>query len=385
MRIVFYCGNSPDEWAPPRLTEGIGGSETAVIQIARLFQVAGWRVDVFCHAGRWEGEHDGVGYWEPSRLRAEESCDVLVVWRNPAGHALPVRAERKLLWLHDHNYGPAARADLAEWPMVLGVSAYHADTLRRYYDLDPARVSFVPNGIDLARFDPTVRKTPLRCVYASSPDRGLDLLLEIWPRIRGDEPAELHVAYGWQNLDNLIRLGRRDLIPFKETMERKIADTEGVVWRDRLGQGELAQLYAESYAMLYPSHFLETSCISVMEAMAGGCVPVTSSAGNLKDVVGDDGIVVWGPNHTRSNPYSPSWRDFYVQVARGVIYELNIRKQAELRCRDRAQLFSWEAAFRDHWLPLVESLLRGDAKTDPPAVDGPQPSVPTASLPVATG
>jgi glycosyltransferase involved in cell wall biosynthesis len=353
VRIVFFCGLSPDEWAPPRLTEGIGGSETAVMQIARLFRQAGWRVDVYCHAGRYEGEHDGVGYWEPSRLRADEQCDVLVVWRNPAGHALPVRSERRLLWLHDHNYGPAARADLAEWPVVLGVSAYHADFLRRAYDLDPARVSFVPNGIDLARFDQGVRKAPLRCVYASSPDRGLDLLLEMWPEIRGDEDAELHVAYGWQNLDNLIKLGRRDLLPFKETMERKIAETEGVVWRDRLGQGELARLYAESYAMLYPSHFLETSCISAMEAMAGGCVPVTSSAGNLKDVVGDAGIVVWGPNHTRSNPYSPAWRDFYVQVAKGVIYEMNVRRTAEARCRAKAQGFSWEQSFRDHWLPLV--------------------------------
>lgn len=352
MRIVFYCGMSPDEWAPPRLTEGIGGSETAVIQIAKLFQQEGWRVDVYCHAGRWEGEHDGVGYWEPERLRADEECDVLVVWRNPAGHALPVRSDRKLLWLHDHNYGPAAQADLAAWPVVLGVSAYHADFLRRAYDLDADRVSYVPNGIDLARFAEPVRKK-LQCVYASSPDRGLDLLLDLWPLIRGDEECELHVAYGWHGLDNLVKMGRRDLLPFKEQMQAKIKGTEGVVWRDRLGQGELAQLYSESYAMLYPSHFLETSCISAMEAMAGGCVPVTSSAGNLKDVVGDAGVVVWGPNKTRSNPYSQAWRDFYTQVAKGVIFEMNVRKQAEMACRERAQGFTWERSFREYWLPLV--------------------------------
>lgn len=368
-RIIFWAPSGGEEWAPPVLNaQGLGGSETAVIKIADLFTKAGWRTDVYCHAGRYEGLHENTGYWEPERLRTDEECDVLVVWRNPAAHALPIRSHRKLLWLHDHNYGPAAQADLAAWPMVLGVSAYHADSLRRAYGIDPARISYVPNGIDLERFDPTVRKK-LQCVYASSPDRGLDLLLDLWPHIRGDEDVDLHIAYGWQNYDNLIRLGRRDLVPFKEQMERKIKETEGVVWRDRLGQQELATLYSESYAMLYPSHFLETSCISAMEAMAGGCVPITSSAGNLKDVVGDAGIVVYGPNRTRSNPYSQAWRDFFCTVTKGVLFEMNTRRIAEARCRERAKLFTWERSFREFWLPLVEGLTPEQNISDQPSTD----------------
>ena len=354
-RIIFFCGNSADEWAPPVLdAQGLGGSETAVIKIAALFQKAGWVVTVYCHAGRYEGEHEGVLYLEPQRLRPDESCDVLVVWRNPAGHSLPILAPIRLLWLHDHTYGAGARDDLHNdaWTRVLGVSAYHRDHLIRAYGLEPARADYVPNGIDPDRFDPTVRKK-LQCVYASSPDRGLDLLLDLWPHIRGDEDVDLHVAYGWQNMDALIRLGRGDLLAFKQQMERKIKDTAGVVWRDRLGQQELATLYSESYAMLYPSHFLETSCISAMEAMAGGCVPITSSAGNLKDVVGDAGIVVYGPNRTRSNPYSQAWRDFYTQICKGVLFEMNTRRVAELRCRERAQGFTWQESFEKHWLPLV--------------------------------
>lgn len=355
-RIVFYCGPSPFEWAPPVLnTEGLGGSETAVIKIADLFQKAGWIVDVYCHAGRFEGEHDGVGYWEPERFRPATATDVLVSWRFPEGHTIPAPAKIKLLWLHDYNYGPERGESVAHpaWTKVLGVSRYHADMLARFYGLEPERVSYVPNGIDLDRFDPTIRKVPLRCVYASSPDRGLDVLLDVWPKIIGDEKgAELHIAYGFHTMDKMIEMGRKDLAEFKAGMQRKIEKAPNVVFRDRLPQDELARLYSESYVLLYPSHFLETFSITAVEAAAGGCVPITSSAGALKETVGDGGLIVFGPNGTRSNPYSSAWRDFYAQVARGVIFEMNTRKVLEARSREWAKQWTWEASFA-RWLEIV--------------------------------
>jgi tetratricopeptide (TPR) repeat protein len=78
-RIVFWCGRAMEPWAPPKLNEtGIGGSETAVVEIARRFARDGWRVDVYNSPGPYEGLHDGVGYWEPERyrraMRATSSC-----------------------------------------------------------------------------------------------------------------------------------------------------------------------------------------------------------------------------------------------------------------------------------------------------------------------
>lgn len=360
-RIVFYLGRTLEEVAPPVLNErGIGGSETAVIEIARRFADDGWRVDVFTSAGRYEGEHGGVGYWEPGRLGPDERADVLVSWRKPDAHGLPISTRARVLWCHDHNGGPAWAPFLPLWDRVLGVSAYHRDFLADAYALPPDKVGYVPNGIDLNRFDPTIRKIPGRCVYASSPDRGLVTLLKMWPEIIGDETTpELHVAYGFHNIDKWIETGRNDLAEFKAEVMTLMERTPRVVWRDRLPQNDLARLYAESYAWLYPSDFLEVSCISAMEAMAGGAVPVCSSVGALKETVGDGGLVVYGPDKTRSNPYSPAWRDFYVQCARGVLFEMNTRKRLEGRARERAKAFTWDANYRDHWKPLVEALLDG--------------------------
>jgi len=363
-RIVFWCGRSAEPWGPPKLDQtGLGGSETAVVKIAERFARDGWRVDVYGHPGQYEGEWDDVGYWEQERLGTAERADVLVSWRQPALR-VPIEARASLLWLHDHNGGEAWRLPLWTWDVVLGVSAYHRDFLQAaYFDTlcyQKTRVSYVPIGIDLGRFDPTTPKQPFSAIYASSPDRGLLTLLDLWPRIAGDEQsAVLTVAYGFDTMDAWINAGRHDLAEFKDAVLAKIRSTPRVESTGRLPQDELARRYDRTVALLYPSDFLETNCITAAEAMAGGCIPVCSSVGALKETVGEGGLVVWGPGRTRSNPYSPAWRDFYVRCAQGVLFERTNRLVLEARARERAKSLTWDIAYERHWLPIVKSLLEG--------------------------
>jgi glycosyltransferase involved in cell wall biosynthesis len=359
-RIIFFCGRAAEPWAPPSLdSSGIGGSETAVVKIAQRFARDGWRVDVYNGPGQYEGEYADVGYWEPSRLRADEACDVLVAWRQPALR-LPLAARARVLWCHDWAGGDAWRPHLGDWDRVLGVSATHARFLADAYALACEKVGFVPNGVDLERFDPTIPKEPFSAIYASSPDRGLLTLLDLWPRIAGDEAsARLTVAYGFDTMQAWIDAGRHDLQEFKDHCLRKMEQTPRVEYVGRLGQDELARRYAATVAWLYPSDFLETSCISAMEAMAGGAVPICSSVGAIKETVGDGGLVVWGPGRTRSNPYSPAWRDYFVRVAQGVLFERQTRLILEAKARERAKALTWDASYQHHWKPLVEGLLRG--------------------------
>lgn len=273
---------------------------------------------------------------------------MFVSWRDPRAHSMPVKARQKVLWCHDLNYGPDVREDIAyKWDHVLGVSAWHATMLCRYYDIEAIPVDFVPNGIDLARFVEPVKKVPFRCVYASSPDRGLDRLLALWPSIHKAEPkAELHVAYGWENIDKMIAQGRQDLVKFRTDMARMIETTEGVVWRGRLPQDDLAKLYSEAYAWLYPCDFLEVSCISAMEAMAGGAVPIVTKAGALPETIGDAGFLVPGPPQTRA--FGSTWPN----VVKGVLTDTQLRLSYSARGRARAQGFTWDAAF-ERWLSIL--------------------------------
>jgi len=352
-RIVFWAPSNLEEWAPPKIEEtGLGGSETAVIQIAKRFAADGWRTDVYTNAGAYEGVYDEVGYWDARRYDTGQLSDVGVSWRQPhIGTTL--RADHRLLWCHDLNYGPLQPGVLSVFEKILGVSDWHAQRLRAYYDLQDDAVAWVPNGIDLSYFGHTERKVPFRCVYASSPDRGLLQLLHLWPQIVGGESgATLHIGYGFDTIDKLIERGRTDLIPFKEAVEKKVADTPQVVWRGRLSQRELATLYEESWLWLYPTSFLEVSCISAMEAMAGGAVPVTSAAGALRETIGGAGVVVTGM------PHSFKWQDFYVQCAKAALKDANIRKPLEYAARARGQTLTWDASY-EMWKGHVGALLSG--------------------------
>jgi hypothetical protein len=55
------------------------------------------------------------------------------------------------------------------------------------------------NGIDVSRFENEVPKVGNRLIYASSPERGLERLLDLFPLIRAAVPdAELHVYHGFK-------------------------------------------------------------------------------------------------------------------------------------------------------------------------------------------
>lgn len=350
-RIVFWCPRALEPWAPPSLiSTGIGGSETAVVHVAKHFADAGWLVDVFNSPEQFEGEHDGVGYWDPSRYDAGQPCDVFVSWRDPAAIDVPSPARARVCWMHDLHAGPDAGPLLARFDRVLGVSRWHADYLAQQYGL--TNTGHVPNGIDLARFAEPVRKVPWRVVFGSSPDRGLDRLLALWPEIVKAEPeATLHVAYGWENVDKRVAAGDQGYAAFKDRIVRAMEALPSVTWRGRLGQDDLARFYQEAWAWAYPTSFTEVSCITAMEAMAGGAIPVCSSVAALKETVGDGGLVVDG------NTYGAAWRAFYVHVLSGVLGEANVRYSYEHRARARAQSFTWERSFAEHWLPAVTALL----------------------------
>ena len=347
-RIAFWCMAGWEPWSPASInTTGIGGSETAVIEVARRFARAGWLVDVYNGCDYLEGEYEGVGYWDPQRLHSGEAVDVLVGWRQPHVHALDITARQKVLWMHDLNAGPKAGEDLARWDQVLAVSAWHVRMLERYYGLEQA--GFVPNGVNLERF-PTLRKVPFRCVYASSPDRGLAKLLEMWPTVVAAEPAAtLHIAYGWETAEKMVQHGHpygEQILKLREFVEAKVASLKGVTWRGRLGQDDLATLYSEAYLWVYPTDFLEVSCISAMEAMAGGAVPVSTHCGALSETLAESGLLVPAPTFSRG--YGETW----ARTAIGLLTSPAQRKLYEARGRARAAEFTWNAAF-ERWLELV--------------------------------
>jgi glycosyltransferase involved in cell wall biosynthesis len=210
------------------------------------------------------------------------------------------------LWMHDTGERPVLD-EKAAVDTVLVLSEWHKQHIAGLYPFAADKLLVVGNGIDPERFkhalqggvkalarDPATgnllgamgevighERHHQRFIYASSPDRGLAQVLDYWPDIKKALPeAELRIAYGWAIYDAMG--GNSD---FKRAVMKQAALSEGVKWLGRVNQSDLAREYAEASVMLYPGphDFLETFCISAIEAQAAGCVPVTRDNGALPE------------------------------------------------------------------------------------------------------
>lgn len=123
-----------------------------------------------------------------------------------------------------------------------------------------------------------------KCVYTSSYDRGLEHLLEVWPKVRAAVPdATLEVVYGWQLFDRFYKDN-----PASMQWKAKILEglkQPGITEHGRLPQAEIPLLLQRCGLWTYPTHFGEINCISAIKAQAYGCEPVVVDYAALKETV----------------------------------------------------------------------------------------------------
>jgi glycosyltransferase involved in cell wall biosynthesis len=350
--FAFVCPSAVT-WNPQLAAKApVFGSELAVLEVARRLAARGHDVQVFTNCGA-PGLHDGVAYRELLAVTEAKEVDVLVAWRVAAGlQALPARA--KVLWAHDLHIHGLTPALALEADRVLGVSAWHARHLAKRYGLAADHVGHVPNGIDVDRFRARKTRNPHRAIYASSPDRGLARLLDLWPRIRDAVPdAELAVYYGFEGWkrDNLARKDAQHSY-LVANLEERLASLPGVTFHGRVSPAKLSEAMLAAGVWTYPTWFEEASCMVAMEAQAAGLRLVTSRLAALEETV-CAGILVEGD--CLSSDYGDA---FVAAVAREMRAGESESDGAEraLRAAGACAGFSWELAVTT-WEKLAERLL----------------------------
>ena len=303
--IVIWTGPAFETWSPLSLEKtGIGGSETAAVMMGKNLARLGHRVRVLNDCKHLAATYDGVEYIPFDEARKKPGrfdCDVLVASRQIWALDLPIEARVKLLWVHDIHVGPydaAFERRILRADRILCLSEWHKQNLQKTYPSIPEEMFFVTrNGIDKSRFAKEPKKIGNRLIYSSSANRGLDVLLKLFPKIRQEvKDAELHVYYGFDVWEAMVRQsGNLSGLAVIESLRREMLSTAGVVYHGRVPQKELAEAFLASKVWLYPTAFTETSCITALEAQASGCVPVSTRLGALPETV-KEGFLYDPPN-----------------------------------------------------------------------------------------
>jgi len=302
--VVLWSGKAWESWGPSSLETGIGGSETAVIQMAKFLVRLGHDVRVIGDHFGHEGLHEGATWIHFEKALDDISlleCDVLISSRDKriprvTSKLLKGAVKKTILWVHDIHCGDDWELDLKKFDKFFCLSNYSKKAFCSYYPyVKPENVVVTRNGLDPERFSVERLRTlgfpsAPRFTYSSSPDRGLDVLLGIWPRIRQfHSDAELHVYYGfktWEKMELARGSDKRNSLKLAFLKDRVMnQEDRGIFFNDRVGQQAIADSYMRSSVWAHPTAFAETFCITALEAQAAGSVPVTTAFGALNETV----------------------------------------------------------------------------------------------------
>ncbi len=156
------------------------------------------------------------------------------------------------------------------------------DIATRVWQLDPAKVQLIPNGIDLTRFsgvDPAAARAAtnkaegevlIGTVATLRPEKNLALLIRAFARLPARVPSRLIIVGGGGELDGLKAAAR----------DAGVADR--VVFFGRTAQPELVLRALDIFAM---SSDTEQMPIGLLEAMACGLAVAATNVGDIAQML----------------------------------------------------------------------------------------------------
>ncbi|MDS3860845.1 glycosyltransferase [Thermosynechococcaceae cyanobacterium BACA0444] len=165
----------------------------------------------------------------------------------------------------------------------------------------------------------STKLSPITLAYTSTPFRGLDILLEIFPEVYAKFPnCQLKVfsdlkVYQVDDSQDQAQYG---------SLYSRCCEIPGIEYIGSLPQPELAKHLKSVTALTYPNTFEETGCIAVMEAMASGCQVITTDMGALPETTA---------NFAELIPVTEEWEVYKIQFAEAVINALRKTLDSELQ------------------------------------------------------
>ena len=303
------------------LHKGVGGSETYIIEMARYIQKTGtYQVLVFCHCLE-ESSFEGVVYKPLSQYGefiGKTLVDHCIVSRFSEYLPMTYKGWVENVYLVLHDLTPSGNVIPMDPKLkrVFCLTEWHVSYLTAIFPaLAPITVPFY-YGIDVDKFGQvdTKQKIPHRFIYSSFPNRGLLVLLEMWPDIVAIQPEASLDIYSdvdgkWVNdvakehMDQIRAL----LVSYRERTDLHI-HYHGWVDKQTLSQG-----WASADIWFYPCIFQETFCLTALEAALSQTCVVSNHLAALKNTVGDRGFVVPG------DPMTPAWRNQALDCLRVIL------------------------------------------------------------------
>lgn len=270
----------------------------------------------------------------PSRLRGRDESKIGIYW----AHDLPGDPECDHLKNGGYNI----------YEKLVFVSNWQMQQFIAYYGIPWYKCIVIENAIDpVVNVEKPADK--IKLIYHTTPHRGLEILVPVFEKLcEKYDNIELDVyssfkIYGWEQRDEV----------YKEVFER-CQQHPKINYLGTVSNQEVKEAVGQAHIFAYPSIWLETSCISLMEAMSAGCVCVHPNYGALYETAGGMTMMYQWQQDKRDHAQTfYSYLDFAIQ---NIDHESTKTSVGAQRAYANSR-FNW-ATRAYEWRNFLEGILR---------------------------
>ena len=248
---------------------------------------------------------------------------------------------------------------------IVAVSEGTRADIQRLFNVDPARIRIIYNGIDPEEYYPRKANDQL-AKNGIDPDKPFILFVGRIARQKGIIHLVNAIKYLDPGFQVVLCAGAPDTPEIAEEMRRAVGEAiskrQGVIWIDKMVTKDIVyQLYTHAAVFVCPSIYEPFGIIN-LEAMACETAVVAAAVGGIKEVVvdGETGFLV-PLEQMQTSPFEPVdpdrfSRDMAEKINRLMADETLRKKFGQAGRRRAVEKFSW-ATIAAETKKMYESLL----------------------------
>ena len=201
----------------------------------------------------------------------------------------------KVIWAHD-NCDQAGHAHLPQHvdkiDLIVCVSHWEREQYIKFKRAPAEKLVVIPNGVD-DMFRPSGKPKSKTCIFFSAPHKGVAPLVPIWKEVIKHHPDAKLKVFSSMSLYGDIQPGEGDeeTITGPNGLEpspfipvyKELKQLAGVEYSPCIDREELLEHIQDAAFYIHPNVWEETFCVSLAEAMACGCFPITTAMGALPE------------------------------------------------------------------------------------------------------
>jgi len=322
-------------------------------------------------AEKWRNEQNmnAMSGSEMMMTRMEKSLgedflkDFQIILSRPSLHELE-EDKIRILWCHDlpddpQIADPKQKNTLADggwrkYHRIVFVSHWQQQRFIERFHIPWERTvvlknAIVPIDIDLqAKFE-SKNDQSVNLVYSTTPHRGLGVLVPVFKRLaEQDELIHLHVfssfkIYGWEETDKQF-----------EPLYNDIREHPQMTYYGSVPNDELRKHLTTMDIYAYPSMWVETSCVSLIEAMSAGLFCIHPNLGALYETASNWTFMYnWVKDPNQHATFFHTMLDQAIEASRENSPALQVKLQGQKSYTDL--FYNWDAREAE-WRMFLNSL-----------------------------